>query len=285
VSSYDYTIAVPKIIDQITYQAVKDRPARYKAYPAGNYREYALAGGLVYCHGCGVRMNVSKSCTRTKTKTYCYPYYRCPDCRWNFSGAECARYVSLRRADDEIWRKVWDAISDPAQLEAKINKRIAELQAERTDAQGDCDQIQAKLDEISFKRQQAIAWALAKIIREDDLKMQLAGFDWQVASLQHELAEASLLTGDREAKLRAIADDLRAKVEAGRELLAIATPTPEQLQDIFNFKRTIIQGLVTRIEVYADKSVTVNLELDDEALPLETVNDSGAALSIINSLS
>lgn len=271
----DYTITVPEIIDQATYQAVKDRRARYKAYPAGNYKQYALAGGLVHCHGCGVRMNVSKSCTRTQTKTYCYPNYRCPDYQWNFSGAECARYVSLRKADDEIWRKVWDAISDPDVLEAKINERIAQLQAERVDAQGDCDQIQAKLDDIAMKRQQAIAWGLNGIISEDDVKMQMAGFAWQAASLQHELSEAALLTGDRESKLRAIADNLRARVETGRELLALPDPTPEQQQYIFDFKRTIIQGLVTRIEVYADKSITVNLELDDEVQPLEAANNSG----------
>jgi len=28
--------------DQATYQAVKDRRARYKAYPAGNFKQYAL---------------------------------------------------------------------------------------------------------------------------------------------------------------------------------------------------------------------------------------------------
>jgi hypothetical protein len=49
--------------------------------------------------------------------------------------------------------------------------------AERADAQGDCDKIQAKLDEIAMKWQQAIAWALAKMISEDDLKMQLMGFE------------------------------------------------------------------------------------------------------------
>jgi hypothetical protein len=74
-------------------------------------------------------------------------------------------------------------------------------------------------------------------------------------------------------------------VEVGRELLALENLTEDQPQDIFSFKQTIIQGLVTWIEVYADKSITVNLELDDEAQPLETVNDSGADLSIVNSLS
>lgn len=157
-------------------------------------------------------------------------------------------------------------------MEAKINERIAQLQAERADAQGDCDKIQAKLDEIALKRQQAIAWALNEIISEDDLKMQLAGLDWQAASLRHEMSEAALLIGDRESKLRAIAEDLRNKVEVGRELLALDNPTPDQLQEIFDFKKTIIQGLVTRIEFLPDKSIKVNLELGDE--PNESDNAS-----------
>jgi hypothetical protein len=84
------------------------------------------------------------------------------------------------------------------------------------------------------------------------------------------------LTGDRESKPRAIADDLSAKVEVGRELLALDNPTPEQLQNIFNFKKTLIQGSVTRIEVLPDKSITVNLEFGDES------KDGGEALSISN---
>ena len=169
---------------------------------------------------------------------------------------------------------MWDAISNPEVLEAKINTEIERLQAERADAQGDCDMIQSPLDEIAMKRQQAIAWALNKVISEDDLKMQLAGFDWQVASLQHELAEAALLTGDHESKLRAIADDLCAKVEVGRELLALENPTPEQQQSIFDFKRMIVQGLVIRIEFQPDKSIKVYLELGDEP------NESDKASSI-----
>ena len=45
----DYKIAVPPIIDRAIYQAVKDRLARYKSYPAGNKKQYFLAAGLVYC--------------------------------------------------------------------------------------------------------------------------------------------------------------------------------------------------------------------------------------------
>lgn len=211
----EYKIAVPPVIDRAIYQAVKDRLARYKSYPAGNKKQYFLAAGLVYCQACGLRMALV---VYKKRNGKVHRYYRCSGLYADLSGPGCAGHVNLIKADEEIWRKVWDAISNPEVLEVKINAEIERLQAERADAQGDCDMIQSKLDEIAMKRQQAIAWALNNVISEDDLKMQLAGFDWQVASLQHELAEAALLTGDHESKLRAIADDLCAKVEVGREL-------------------------------------------------------------------
>ena len=258
----EYKITVPTIIDRASYQAVKDRLASYKAYPAGNYKQYALAAGKVFCKACGESMRVARHQGRKGGKFHYY--YRCNSLSHGTTGGGCAGFLNLFNTDMEIWRKVWEAISEPDKLEAKINERIAQLQAQRADAQGDCDKIQAGLNEITMKRQQAIAWALNGVISEDDLKMQLTGFEWQTASLQHELSEAAMLTGDREAKLRAIAGRLRAEVEVGRGLLAIENPTPEQLQDIFNFKRTIIQGLVREIEVSPDKSVTVHLELSDE---------------------
>jgi hypothetical protein len=216
---------------------------------------------------------VKKHSGRSAGKKYVYAYYQCNSIAHGTSAAECHKYTPVTTPDAEIWRKVWEAISDPELLEAKINERIAQLQAEHADAQGDCDHIQSELDELTMKRQQAIAWALNRTINEADLQMQLAALDWQAAALQHELAEAALLTGDRASQLRAIADDLQSKVEVGRELLALDNPTPEQQQDIFDFKRTVIQTLVTRAEINADKSITVHLVFTDrphaaESLPI-----------------
>lgn len=258
----EYHLIVPVIIDQATYQAAKDRQARYKAYPAGNYKHYALAGGKLHCVACADRMHTVRHQGRKGGKFHYY--YRCSSVQQGTDKDGCAKHINMAKTDAEIWRKVWDVISDPEKLEAKINAEIERLQAQRADAQGDCDKIQGGLDELTMKRQQAIAWALAKIISEDDLKMQLTGFDWQAASLQHELAEASLLTGNREAKLRAIADDLRGKVEVGRELLALENPTEEQQADLLNFKKEMIQALVTRVDVHTDKSITVTVEFTDE---------------------
>lgn len=270
----EYNISIPPIIDQHTYEAVKDRLASYKAYPSGNLQQNTIAAGKVYCAVCHCRMSVIKKHSRPATgKRYIYSYYQCNSVAHGTSTANCHKYLPTTHADTEIWRKVWDALSQPELLEAKINERIAQLQTEHADAQSDCDHLQGKLDELSLKRQQVIAWALAKIISEDDLQMQLTALDWQAAALQKELAEAALLTGDRASQLRMIADDLRAKVEVGRELLALADPTSEQLQDIFDFKRTVIQALVTRADINADKSITVHLVFSNgprgaEVLPI-----------------
>lgn len=251
-----YETTVPAIIDQATYQAVKDRLAHYKAYPAGNYKQYALAAGQIFCKACNQRMGVVSN-------VYHY-YYRCNSLSHAVSGPGCAHNVSMGNIDAAIWAKVWDLASTPGKLEAAIQERIAVLQAESADAQADCDKLQAQLDEIALKRQQVIAWALARIISQDDLQMQLAGLDWQAASLQHDISQAALLTGDRASKLIAIAQNFRQEIGVGRELLALTDRTPEQEQAVFDFKRKIIQGVVTRIDVLPDKSTQVSFEISLE---------------------
>jgi hypothetical protein len=135
----------------------------------------------------------------------------------------------------------------------------------RADAQTDCDKIQAGLDEITLKRQQVIAWTLAKIITQADLQMQLTGLDWQAASLQSELSKAALLTGDRASKLIAIAQNFRQEIEVDHELLEMTDRTPEQEQAVFEFKRKVVQGVVTRVDVLSDKSVKVHFEFKFDA--------------------
>ena len=257
----EYFLSMPPVIDEGIYQAVKDRLARYKAYPSGNYQQYALAAGKVFCQSCNRRMSVIKKYSRGGggSKKYNYYYYMCNSIAHGTSAADCRKYQLVANTDAEIWRKVWEAMSEPEVLEAKINERIAQLQAEHTDAQGDFDRTQGNLNELTLKRQQVIAWALNKIISEDDLQKQLAALDWQAAELQKELTAAALLTGDLASQLQAIADDLRERVEVGRELLAVENPTPEQQRATFEFKRTIIQALVIQAEINGDKSVTVHL--------------------------
>jgi hypothetical protein len=135
----------------------------------------------------------------------------------------------------------------------------------RADAQTDCDKIQAGLDEITLKRQQVIAWTLAKIITQADLQMQLTRLDWQTASLQSELSKAALLTGDRASKLIAIAQNFRQEIEVDHELLEMTDRTPEQEQAVFEFKRKVVQGVVTRVDVLSDKSVKVHFEFKFDA--------------------
>ena len=61
---------------------------------------------------------------------------------------------------DEIGRLAGSFERMRRRLKARLDERIAQLQAERSDAQGDCEKVQARLEDLGLRRRQAIAWAL-----------------------------------------------------------------------------------------------------------------------------
>lgn len=148
--------------------------------------------------------------------------------------------------------------SAPDELERQLRAQIEELQAEQQEAHVDCEKLTWQLDELQNERQKIITWGRKEIISEADMAMQLAGLDWQRNSLQSELNKAQLLTGDRAAQLIGIAENYRRDVTVGRELLALKNRTPDQEQEVLNFKRRIIKAFVTRVDVLADKSIEVH---------------------------
>jgi hypothetical protein len=59
-----------------------------------------------------------------------------------------------------------------------------------------------------------------------------------------------------------MAEVFRQAVTVGGELLALTERTPEQEEAVFNFKRKVIQGVVTRVDVLPDKTTEVHTEFD-----------------------
>jgi DNA invertase Pin-like site-specific DNA recombinase len=140
-----YEIPIPPIMDADIYQAAKEQRARWKAYPAGKTRQvdqngqpvhpvYALAPGLVYCVACQVRMGIVRM---KKPNGKHWDYYRCNNVSRYCSLPGCARLLSVKKVDAEIWRKVWNLISEPDEFERALKKQVAALQTEETDAAGE----------------------------------------------------------------------------------------------------------------------------------------------------
>ena len=68
-----YEFQVPTIVDGELYGAVRERSAKWKEYPAGNWKHAALLGGLVFCESCGARMGAVSTVTRGNR----FSYYKC----------------------------------------------------------------------------------------------------------------------------------------------------------------------------------------------------------------
>jgi DNA invertase Pin-like site-specific DNA recombinase len=168
--SKNYILPMPVIVDADVAARVKGRLAQWKAYPAGNLKATALVAGLAYCEKCGAKMAVREL---QNGKNHRYSYYRCNTFGRNNTVPGCAKSVRIYRIDDDVWGKLWKLISVPGELEAAIEKRVTELQAQEFDATAECEKLQKKLDDLAMMRQEAIALFQSKIISEADLKLRL----------------------------------------------------------------------------------------------------------------
>jgi hypothetical protein len=267
-----YKIPVPVIVDTDIAERVKERRARYKAYPAGNLKTEALAAGVVYCAKCGTKMAVVGISDKKRNKKT-YVYYACINCTVCRNRIEgCAKRVALHKIDAEVWRKLWELISVPGKLEAAIEKRVTQLQAEEFDATAECAKLTVKLDELAMMRQEAIALHQQRIITKDDLALRLTSLSIEQVAAEHELRDKSLLVGNRAERLLAVARAYREAVVGGAVDVDKEPELEEEAARLFQFKRTMVEGLVRRVNVKADKTTEVTFELDfSTVLPAESL--------------
>ncbi len=173
-----------------------------------------------------------------------------------------AKLVSAHKLDAEIWRKTWEHISDPVRFEADIQAAIAQEQAKTKDATADCERLRAKLDNLAMNEQRLIRWGLDGVITEDAMQTQLTALYIERSGVQRELAEKSVLTGNRMEQLLEVARVYRENLVAGYTGLDFEPTTEEERQLQFEARRTIVQGIVERVDVGADKTPNVKLNHD-----------------------
>jgi hypothetical protein len=91
--------------------------------------------------------------------------------------------------------------------------------------------------------------------------------DWQENTLRHELEEKRLLTGNRAERLVNFARSFRDFVRKGWAEISSKPDTPEQAERQLKFKKTIVQAIVTKVKVHADKTISIeaNLALSEES--------------------
>jgi DNA invertase Pin-like site-specific DNA recombinase len=255
----NYESIIPPIISEEEFKAVKDRLAKFHAWPAANLKTQALAAGKIYCAACGARMNLVRSSYFGKQD---YLYYRC----WNYNAhlnkPGCAHSARVDKFDKELWKKIWDVISKPGEFENAIRAKIEALRREEKDADRECERIERQLQENGFERDKVITWTRQGRISEADLDKQLAALTIQEMELRKESNKWRLMTGGQAERLEGLFKIFRTKTQRGIYLLESETESPERADKIFQARRKIVQEIVSRVELDENKKPKIYTEID-----------------------
>jgi len=258
----DFEIPIPPIVSTELGQRVLERKAKYKKYPAGNTRHHYVAAGLVICAACGVKCNIvnSKNGYKKDGTPKRYIFYQCSNTP-NVPVKGCFKRGSAKNIDDKIWAKVWKLISEPEAFEQALQLRIDQLQNEEINAEEEAEKLQEQLDELAMERQQVITWTRKKMITEEDMETQLLALSFQENTLNRKLEDKKLLIGNRAERMVDLAGVFRERVQRGWEEISGIPESIEEEERQLQFRRKIVQGIVSRVDIYKDKSVIVHADI------------------------
>lgn len=265
----EHRLPYPALISNDLARRATERKRQNKAYPARHIRLDYLGGGLVHCAACGVRM-AARTVTEHQTKndrkyTYTRGKYRCNDYMVRVEKPGCARALSASRIDAELWAKAWKVISDDNMFNQIVAAKVEALRAQEIDAEAEVSRLTRILDDLAMERQRVITLARKKLITESDLELQLGGMAFQELSLKKELEEKAWLVGNHAEVFLEHVNELRRELQEGREVLNAEFDDPELQKQQFALRRRVVETIVRRVNVRADRSVEVVMEF--EALP------------------
>lgn len=268
-----FTIPVQPIIDRATYERFLQIRQVNKLHPARNLKRDYLIGGLLYC-ACNRKWAARSNPQRYRNTRGEWIYYKkrtgvyyCPEIHKDHVSPECPRAVGSKRADNEVWEKVCNAIRNPEVLLAKARKMVDELQANADSLELEQDRIERELDSLMSERQWVITQARKGGISEEDMDYQLGALTLQESSLKRELASIQQefdihSLGDWETRVIEYLADLQVGIES---LNAVPQSEDEQ-GEIFELKRQAVNTLVKRITIDRNRELHVDISLNLRAI-------------------
>ena len=202
----DWTqIAVPAIVNQGTFDRVRQRLEDNKRYAARNTKVPSLLQGLAACSACGYGY-YRTSATTTSRKIY---YYRClgsDDYRYE-GGRVCAnKPVRADYLDQAVWDHITHLLADPALIRAEIAKRLEHARtADPVTRQR--AQLQAELARATASISAMAGAFQEQLITIDELRARMPHLRARETSLRAQISALDTQLADRQAYLK-LADDL-----------------------------------------------------------------------------
>ena len=218
-------IAVPAIVDQVTFARVRQRLEANKRFAARNTKVPSLLQGLAACSACGY--GYYRTSTRTTNKKIYY--YRClgsDDYRYE-GGRVCGnKPVRADYLDTVVWDHITALLADPALIRAEITKRLE--QARTADpATRQRKQLQAALAKATASVTAMIEAFSEQLITIDELRARIPHLRARETSLRSQIDALDAQTADRDAYLT-LAGDLEGFLAQLRGNAATATVEDRQ---------------------------------------------------------
>ena len=219
-------IAVPAIVDQVTFARVAQRLEDNKRFAARNTKVPSLLQGLAACSACGYACYRGHTTTSAGNKIF---YYRCigsDNYRFEHGKVCDSKPVRADYLDTVVWDHITALLAGPALIRAEISKRLE--QARTADpATLQRSQLELALAKAATAITAMIEAYSEQLITIDELRTRMPHLRARQTSLRGQLDALDAQAADRDAYLT-LAGDLEGFLAQLRGSAATATVEDRQ---------------------------------------------------------
>ncbi|NJC98405.1 MAG: hypothetical protein FIB03_19085 [Anaerolineae bacterium] len=259
-----FQIPVAPIIDISTYELFVKMRQENKTYPKHRRRNDYLLSGHLKC-ACNLTWRARTATHRNsrkgkwvERKTPISTYF-CPQPHKELRPPECPKSVSAKRAEAQVWEKLYGFAMNPDFLLAQAQDRVRQLQQKHEHLQKERGQILEERKKESSRRQQFITEA-RKTLREDaefdeqmrELNQVDERLKRRLTALEQEIDHYARL--DWEEKVKGYVTELQTGIE---ELNNANPKTPEEQHRIFVMKKQLVDELISEARIDCKRDIQV----------------------------
>lgn len=259
-----FYIPVAPIIDISTYELFVKMREENKTYPKHRRQNDYLLSGHLKC-ACNLTWRARTATHRNsrkgewvERKTPISTYF-CPQPHKELRPPECPKSVSAKRAETQVWEKLYKFAMNPEFLHAQARDLVRQLQQKHEHLQKDRRQILEELEKESNKRQQVITEARIKMRADAEFDARMRELytveerlKRRLTALEQELDTYVRL--DWEEKVKQYVAELQAGIV---ELNKAIPKTPEEQHRIFLMKKQLVDELVAEALIDGKRDIQV----------------------------
>jgi DNA invertase Pin-like site-specific DNA recombinase len=259
-----FQIPVAPIIKISTYELFMKMREENKTYPKHRRQNDYLLSGHLKC-ACNLTWRARTATHRNsrkgewvERKTPISTYF-CPQPHKELRPPECPKSVSAKRAETQVWGKLYEFAMNPEFLLAQAKDLVKQLQQKYEHLQKEQQQILEELEKEFVKRQQVITEALKTRRDDPDFDEQMRELykveerlKRRLTALEQEIDTYARL--DWEEKVKEYVADLQAGIE---ELNSAIPTTPEEQHRVFLLKKQLVDELVAEARIDSKRNIQV----------------------------